>query len=404
MITLPVIIMILVLLVLALVTPLFSPFYRADKDTLPQNMVTPDHEQEEEDEPIVASQVTPDRPLSIIITVHDNAHQLERVIDAYLSQEYNADYQVVIIIDENDTASEDVLKLRSENKHLYYTKLPISSRYLSRKKLAITIGLRAAKYDWCVITSIYCQPTSKKWLRNFASYISDDKNLVMGMTPYEKEAPIYYRYEQLRSLLYHLRTAEQGTAFSTNQSLVALRKSEFFKEQGFAGYLEYQRAEYEHLINKFARRNGTAIAIEPEAWLKFHGPSQKQWRYRHMHSIDSFPAMKRHKWFRSLFHFDLITMHVYNLLTVAAVIYGLVDMIVVEDGQMEGMLLMILAILFWVGSIVLRWRIYTPVLAAFGNIKAPQAIVLDWMVSGYNMFIRILYKVTDRYDFMTHRL
>jgi hypothetical protein len=123
-----------------------------------------------------------------------------------------------------------------------------------------------------------------------------------------------------------------------------------------------------------------------------------------MHSIDSFPAMKRRRWFRSLFHFDLIVMHIFNLLTAVAVICGLVNIILVEDGQKEGSILMIAAMLLWLLSLIIRWCIYAPVLAAFDNVKAPQAIVLDWMVSGYNMFIRILYKVTDRYDFMTHRL
>jgi hypothetical protein len=114
--------------------------------------------------------------------------------------------------------------------------------------------------------------------------------------------------------------------------------------------------------------------------------------------------MKRRRWFRSLFHFDLIVMHIFNLLTAVAVICGLVNIILVEDGQKEGSILMIAAMLLWLLSLIIRWCIYAPVLAAFDNVKAPQAIVLDWMVSGYNMFIRVLYKATDKYDFMTHRL
>ena len=400
MISLPVIILTAVLLLLALLTPICSPFFRFNKNSLPQQK----EEEDDEEEAMSTQPLTKEKPVSIIITVHDNSHQLEKVIDSFLSQEYNADYQVVIVIDENDTSSEDVLKLRSDNKHLYYTKLPVSSRYLSRKKLAITIGMRAAKYDWCVITSVYCYPTSNKWLRNFAQHISDDKNLVIGMTPYEEASPTYYRYEQLRTMLYHLRSAEKGMAFSTNQSLVAMRKSEFFKEQGFAGYLEYQRAEYEHIINKFARQDGTAIAIEPEAWLTFRVPSLKQWRYRHMHSIDSFGAMRGGRSFRCLFHFDLWMMHIYNLLTLAVAVYGLVDILTCEEESVEGILLIASALLFWIVQIILRWRIYAPVLKAFENVSTPQAIVLDWIVSGYNMFIRILYKATDRYDFMTHRL
>ena len=382
--SLPIMIAIAVLLVLALVTPLFCPFFRKIEDEDPASSEA--------------------KPLSVILTVHDEAQQLETVIDKFLTQQYNADYQVVVVVDEGDAASLDVLKRVGDNDRLYFTKLPTSSRYLSRKKLAVTIGLRAAKYDWCVLADVSCMPADNQWLASFARYISDDVNLVMGITPFTSSTNAYYRYDNLRTMLYHLRTAQRGTAFSTNQSLVALRKDDFFAHQGFAGNLEYQRAEFELIVNKLAQRGRTALALAPEAWLPLRRPTSKEWLYRHMHCIDSFKSMKRALPFRLLYHADLWAMHIYNLLTIVAIACGIYLMLTSDQPSWDGMILAAAALVAWLLSFVIRCCIYAPVLRRFDGVHPVAAVMLDWLVSWRNLGIRLSYLSTDKYDFMTHRL
>ncbi len=50
----------------------------------------------------------------------------------------------------------------AENPHLYYTYIPESSRYMSRKKLQITLGVKAAKYEWIILTepNLHAQATT----------------------------------------------------------------------------------------------------------------------------------------------------------------------------------------------------------------------------------------------------
>ena len=121
MISIPVIITLAVMVLLALVTPLFSPFFRK---------VEPEYGDDEEGN-TAANQLP---PVSIVLAEHDCSHYLKKVLPLYLSQDYGADYQVVVVIDQSDTESEDYLKLLcEEHKRLYYTLLPDSSRYVSRK-------------------------------------------------------------------------------------------------------------------------------------------------------------------------------------------------------------------------------------------------------------------------------
>lgn len=406
-----VIILLVVLLILALVTPLFSPFFRARKLT---NLV-------KRKEGVYAAPVgdaegeSQAEPISIVIVEHDSAFRLEQILPKFLSQKYNAEFQVVVVIDENDSESEDVLKRLSNDPHLYYTKLPITSRYLSRKKLGITLGLRAAKYEWAIITDVHCAPTSDDWLTHFATHCTEDKKVVLGMTPYEDAAPVYCRFDHIRTMLYHLRSAFKGMAFSTNQSLVAIRKEEFFKRKGFSGNLEYTRAEFDFLVNKFAEEDNTALAVEPEAWLKQFNPKQERWRGRQLFTLDALKSLERRAQFKFWSYIDNDLIHIFNLLTIGIIALGVwhvldaSDEVVADQADLlpeglAGYILIGSAILLWIISFVERCLVYRPVLKAFSSISPVKAILLEWTMTFRNIVLAIRYRFADKNDFITHKL
>lgn len=369
---------------LALITPLFSPFSRK---VLPEAEVNGTDGQSE----------LP--PVSVVLTDHDSAHHLAQVLPRLLEQEFPADFQIVVVIDRSDSASEDILKRHSSNPHLYYTMLPDTSRYLSRKKLGITLGIRAAKYDWVLVTDVHSIPSSVNWLAAMASHCTEDKNMVLGMSLYGDDTPAYYRYEQLRTMLYHLRTAQRGIPFSTNQSVVMLRKHEFMERGGFIGNLEFARAEFEFLVNKFAKADSCALALEPQSWMTAIRPSSKRWRMRNLFAMDAFRCMQRYGRFRILFRLDQCMMHLYNLLTVAAVAAGAFML-----PELDGIVLLSATSVLWIASIVERCLIYSPVLRHFDNIPPLLAVILDWTISFRNLILRVRYLLADKNDFITHKL
>ena len=108
-------------------------------------------------------------PVSILITAHDNLAELERNLPMFLRQQYAADYQVIVVCQSTDGETQDFLKrTAAENPHLYYTYIPESSRYMSRKKLQITLGVKAAKHEWIILTEPNCRPSNDKWLQTMA--------------------------------------------------------------------------------------------------------------------------------------------------------------------------------------------------------------------------------------------
>ena len=70
----------------------------------------------------------------------------------FLRQQYAADYQVIVVCQSTDGETQDFLKrTAAENPHLYYTYIPESSRYMSRKEIADYTGCEG-KHEWIILT------------------------------------------------------------------------------------------------------------------------------------------------------------------------------------------------------------------------------------------------------------
>ena len=78
--------------------------------------------------------------LSVLLTVQDNASELEQHLPALLTQDYPAGFEVIVVVSKGEDDTDDVLKkLSATYPNLYTTFIPDSSRYMSRKKLAVTL-------------------------------------------------------------------------------------------------------------------------------------------------------------------------------------------------------------------------------------------------------------------------
>lgn len=143
-------------LLLALTTPFFSPLFRWKRK-----------EEEAHDVDL--------QPVSIIIASHDDAQQLEKHLPSILQQDYPVGYEVIVVIQKGDHDVEDALKRikytyeqQGGDAHFYVTYIPQTSRYMSRRKLAITLGVKAAKNEWLLLLDSDCAPSSPQWLAAMA--------------------------------------------------------------------------------------------------------------------------------------------------------------------------------------------------------------------------------------------
>lgn len=336
-------------------------------------------------------------PVSILITAHDNLAELERNLPMFLHQQYAADYQVIVVCQSTDGETQDFLKrTAAENPHLYYTYIPESSRYMSRKKLQITLGVKAAKHEWIILTEPNCRPSNDKWLQTMARQCQDPNHLVLGYVALDEDTKSVRRFDSIRKAYYVLRRAQQTYGYRSHMPNVAFRKSDFMKEQGYQGNLEYVRGEYDFLVNKYALYGDTATELDCDAWLIREAPSNKSWHNAHLYLQASRKSLERAGSMRTLMFFDHLMPHLSLIATLAVAAYS----ILMENWILTGCAGFSFLLLF-----IVRMLIANKAIRHFDDgISMFKLPFFEYGIIWRNLATKLRYWRADKNDFTSHKL
>ena len=100
--------------------------------------------------------------LSVVMAVHDDAEMLEQNLPLFLTQDFDSSYEVIVVDDASVDETPDVLKrMKDRYPQLYTTFLPYCVANCFRKRLALTIGAKAAHNDWVVLADIRRPPRNE---------------------------------------------------------------------------------------------------------------------------------------------------------------------------------------------------------------------------------------------------
>lgn len=132
-------------------------------------------------------------PVSVIVYVRNRYHRLQDFLPSLLEQEY-PQFEVIIV---NDGMTEDnsntLFQMQEQYSNLYSTHVPVETRNVSRRKLGLTLGIKAAKYDCMLFTEADSHPRSKDWIRLMARHFTG-KNVVLGMSAKENEEGFFSKF------------------------------------------------------------------------------------------------------------------------------------------------------------------------------------------------------------------
>lgn len=207
-------------------------------------------------------------PISVIICAREESENLRRNLTAVLEQDY-PNFEVIVINDGNTDESEDYLTLLEDKyPHLYHSFVPDSSRYISRKKLAVTLGIKASKHDWLVFTDASCLPQSNQWLRLLARNFTSRTQVVLGYSGYERGKGWLHKracFDNLFTSMRYLGFALSGSPYMGIGRNLAYRKELFYQHKGFSAHLNLQRGHDDLFINQVATADNTRVETDVNA-------------------------------------------------------------------------------------------------------------------------------------------
>ena len=204
--------------------------------------------------------------VSVIVYAQNDAENLVKYLPKILNQAY-PEFEVIVVNDDSTDDSKDILSvLETRYKNLYHTYVPEGSRNLSHKQLALTLGIKAARYDIVVFTNANCDPKSNEWLAAIARNFVPGIDIVLGYTAIERKEKEklsfwYCSYDQLLFSIRYLSFALINRPYMGISSNMAYRKELFFKNKGFSKFLHLHYGDDDLFINEIATRTNTRIEV-----------------------------------------------------------------------------------------------------------------------------------------------
>ena len=369
-----------ILVLLALVSPMMSPFFRRVRK-----------------QPHAASSQTAP-PITVLLVSNGDHVALDEHLPIYLTQDYAPGYQVVVVTEKADIESENVLKryLNDYNQKLYHTFVPESARYMSKNKLAITLGVKAAQHEWIVLTDPRCKPINNHWLEAMSHHMGSDNNMILGYANYSDDAEPFHRFEQLHTALYLLHEAQEGRAYRTNCQHLAFRKSDFMNRSGFLEYLKYSIGEYDFLVNKYGLSSPMEIATDEDTWLIENPIPKKSWQNKQVYFYEVGKHLEGGAMSRFLQGIDQIFLHLVNLL-----IFG----VSVFAGFTSRWLLLGACVLALILTIAFRTFNAKKATRSFG-VKIPgwKLYYYECIILWQHLLTHLRYEYADKNDFISHKV
>jgi len=207
-------------------------------------------------------------PVSVIICAKNEAENLSDHLPAFLQQDYK-DYEIIVVNDCSTDHTEDVLmELKTRFNHLRYTSIPINKKFQHGKKLAVTVGIKAAKNEHLLFSDADCYPISDQWIKHMISNYSEQTEIVLGIGRYIRKKGILntiVRYETLFTAMQYISFALKGKPFMGVGRNLSYKKDLFFKNKGFASHLKVLSGDDDLFINEVANKVNTGIALSQDS-------------------------------------------------------------------------------------------------------------------------------------------
>ncbi len=285
-------------------------------------------------------------PVTIVICAKNEQENLERNLPLILNQNY-PNFQVVVVNDCSEDDTEMVLaRFKQTHQHLYYTTIPVDKKFFHGKKLALTIGIKAAQHERMLLTDADCAPASPEWLSSMTSHFTSEKELVIGYGKYKREKGFmnsFIRYETFWNAIQYMGHAMATKPFMAVGRNIAYTKSLFNKGSQFRNSLTLASGDDDLFVMEAGTRQNTGICFEPEAQtISLAAKTLKEWlvqKARHLSTAAKIPFATK-----VLLGTEIFSRQLFYLLTLYSLIFNTFAPIVI--GLFVSRLLLVHVIIF----------------------------------------------------------
>lgn len=211
-----------------------------------------------------------DRPVSVVICARNEGRNLETLIKMLMEQQHN-DFEVVIVNDRSDDDTLEVLNwLKPNFPRLRVVNIQADEKFSYGKKIALGVGIRAAKHSHIVLTDADCVPASRDWLALMCAAFKDGRQIVIGHSPYEHTGGLtnmLERYDGTTKAMQYISFALAGLPYMGVGRNLGYTQDLFFNARGPRRHDHLMSGDDDLFINAVARTKNTAVMADHKAFV-----------------------------------------------------------------------------------------------------------------------------------------
>lgn len=209
-------------------------------------------------------------PISVIICAKNEAENLKFFLPSVINQHYNT-FQIVLINDASyDNTLEVMEDFASKHSNIKIVDVENNEAFWANKKYALTLGIKAAKYNHLLFTDADCKPISAHWISEMSAHFSKEKSIIIGYGAYMKIKNSLLnkliRFETVLTALQYVSYANLGMPYMGIGRNLAYTKDKFFETNGFMKHMHVQSGDDDLFVNQAANNQNTAICLSTNSF------------------------------------------------------------------------------------------------------------------------------------------
>lgn len=317
----------------------------------------------------------------MIISAHNESYNLSQYLQALLTQDYPT-FEVIVVDDGSEDNTREVVEYYlTQDPRLHMTFVPFGARVGSTKKLALTLGAKAAQYEWLLLTDADCRPESNHWIRTMMAQAT--KDIVLGFSPYFYDKGFVnrlVRFDTLFNGLHYLGAALCGHPYMGVGRNLAYRKSLFFESGGFTHLMTNRAGDDDLFVNHVATKTNTTVALSRESYMwSLAKTSLREWLLQKRRHLSVSPAYRTITKSRLLF--EPLTRGLFYATVILILVFGRWD----EWRDITAMIPVMAAI----GLFLVRWILQTAVLNTSARRMGLHRFTM-WSVLGFDILLPLV--------------
>ena len=257
--------------------------------------------------------------VSVIVCAKNEAKNLRAFLPSIIQQDYSK-FQIVLI---NDASYDDTLAVMEsfaeKHNNIKVVDVENNEAFWANKKYALTLGIKAAKYEHLLFTDADCKPVSKFWIQEMSCHFSKQKHLILGYGGYMKVKNSLLnkliRFETVLTAMQYVSYANLGIPYMGVGRNLAYTKNTFFEVNGFMNHMHIRSGDDDLFVNQIGNKNNTAISLSPNSFTKSK-PKQSfsAWiRQKKRHITTASHYKLKHKILLSLFFSSQFLFYVFSI-------------------------------------------------------------------------------------------